>query len=405
MWLLSEKLLTRGHSVLWWHSTFSHQTRTLFREADTLLKIEERFELKLLHTNRYRRNISWARYKHHLLVARRFRDEADRLPVPDVIVCALPTVELAYEAVLFGKRRNVPVIIDIRDLWPEAIVEKSPAACRGLINFAFTSMFRRRREALANATSVVAVSRNYLSRCVKQAGRLPSDNDKVFYLGAEGTRKNVGDGTEYIEKLRESLSGKTVFTFIGSFGRSYELKILVDVCRRLARENVPNVHFVLAGDGEQYKSLQNSAVTLNNVTLTGWLDQNNLDALLNFSDVGIVPCRSVPDTVPNKVFDYTSASLPLLSSLQGEMEEIIETNDIGFSYQSGDVETLYQHVRRLAGDPLLRQRQAANARELFAREYNADVTYTAYARHIEEIARYGMPFGRRTQEFSPVSHK
>src|SRR5262249_17760748 len=62
MWMLADRLQERGHSVVWWSSTFSHQMRTLLYQSDVSLAVRDRLELRLLHANAYERNVSWARY-------------------------------------------------------------------------------------------------------------------------------------------------------------------------------------------------------------------------------------------------------------------------------------------------------------------------------------------------------
>lgn len=42
---------------------------------------------------------------------------------PDVIYTSSPDLFVAFFALLFGKRYKIPVVVEIRDLWPESIVE------------------------------------------------------------------------------------------------------------------------------------------------------------------------------------------------------------------------------------------------------------------------------------------
>ena len=42
---------------------------------------------------------------------------------PDVIYTSSPDLFVAFFALLFGKMHRIPVVVEIRDLWPESIVE------------------------------------------------------------------------------------------------------------------------------------------------------------------------------------------------------------------------------------------------------------------------------------------
>lgn len=384
MWMLAERLCRHGHSVLWWSSTFSHQTRQLLFQQDTSTEVASGFQLKLLHAKGYRRNVSWARYRHHLQVAKRFSEKSEACPRPDVVICAFPTIELAFSVANYTSAAGVPLVIDIRDLWPDVILDKSPAILRPLIWPVLAPMRRKQRAALRAATSIVATSEDYLGWGLKQAGRVRTPMDRVFYLGAEGY-VSTAPSNDRILQLVGRIGKNIIVCYVGSFGKSYELDLVVKVARQLLRNGESRVHFVLAGDGEQYVKLIGEDCPAN-VTLTGWLNQGEIATLLQHSSIGLVPCRSVAGTLPNKVFDYLSAGVPIISSLEGEMQRLIAEQNLGFSYPAGSAQGLLQRVQCLASDKSLRELQAQNAREAYRRLYNADAIYESFATHIENIA-------------------
>jgi glycosyltransferase involved in cell wall biosynthesis len=385
MWMLADRLLARGHSIVWWSSTFSHQRRTLLFDADADVDAGDRLRLRLLHANAYRRNVSWERYRHHRHVARRFRIAARTAARPDVIVSAFPTVELTYEAAKYAERNRIPFIVDVRDLWPDIIVEKSPAVLRPVARLGVRGMACQRRWAFRRASSLVATSERYLSWAAERRGTRVSASDRVFLLGAESSPV-AQTSSALVDRIRHTLHGKTTFVFIGSFGRSYELSLLADAARRLWTQGHRQMHFVLAGVGEGFDAIRAVTKDLPNVSLPGWMNQDELDQLLREAHVGLVPCISVSGTIPNKVFDYLSAGLPLISSLEGEMEGIIHTNDIGLSYRCGDVDGFCRAAIHLGSNPALRRRQAAQAQMMYAVYYKADAIYGAYAKHVEDVA-------------------
>jgi glycosyltransferase involved in cell wall biosynthesis len=139
------------------------------------------------------------------------------------------------------------------------------------------------------------------------------------------------------------------------------------------------VHFILAGEGEQSISLKRVAGNSSNITFTGWLRHADIRWLLERSAVGLIPCRSVIDTTPNKLFEYMSAGLPVISSLEGETADIIAKSEIGLSYRCGDADELYCHVSALADDDAMRKRLADNSRSVFRRHFSETALYAKYA--------------------------
>jgi glycosyltransferase involved in cell wall biosynthesis len=163
------------------------------------------------------------------------------------------------------------------------------------------------------------------------------------------------------------------------------MDLIAEVAGRFASSNSNGAHFIFAGDGPRYASFAKTAGRLPNVTLTGWLEESDIRYLLSISHVGLLPWRSVRDAMPNKLFDYLSAGLPVISSLEGEAAQILAECDAGLSYRCGDQQTLYDHISRLTHDSLLRERQARNARDLFERRFRSDVVYGKYADYLEKI--------------------
>ncbi len=123
--ILSGLLAAGGHEVLWWTSAFDH-VRKRHRCAGDAETAAFGYRIRMLHGGGYRKNVSVARFLDHRDVARKFRGFAGSEPRPDVILCSLPTVELCVEAVRYGGRERVPVVLDVRDLWPDLIAELAP---------------------------------------------------------------------------------------------------------------------------------------------------------------------------------------------------------------------------------------------------------------------------------------
>ena len=57
--------------------------------------------------------------RHNRAIASAFAKQAYHTVQPDIVFCCLPTLELAEKSVQFGQKINAPVIVDIRDLWPD----------------------------------------------------------------------------------------------------------------------------------------------------------------------------------------------------------------------------------------------------------------------------------------------
>jgi glycosyltransferase involved in cell wall biosynthesis len=386
MAMLGRALVAQGHSVLWWSSTFSHLGRSLVYSEDRQIELSSGFVWTGLHAGAYENNISLDRYRHHRRLTRRFRSLAALHLPPDAIVAAFPIPDLALAAVNYARARNVPCIVDVLDLWPEVFLERVGRPLRGIAKVLLTPWYRTASAALREADCLVACSQGYLDWALHLARRTPSAQERVFYLscaddGAVCTRPE----SQRILDLRKRLLGKIVFTYLGSFGYAYDLALVCEAARRFGESTIANVHFVLAGGGQRYESLCKYAGSLSTVTLTGWLNGDETRALLDMSDVGLIPRSGTLNNLPNKAFEYMAAGLPILSSLEGEMVDIIRQYNIGFSYAFNSLDEFCSYVMRLAENPVMRSDQGANAKRLFAERFQQAVIYDGYARHVAHV--------------------
>lgn len=384
MGILADALLREGHEVFWWASAFNHLKKEWVFEKDSLVEINDKFKIFALKGTGYRKNLSLSRYIDHRLIAWKFTKYAPRFPLPDVMVVATPSYDLAYKAVTFAKKKRIPVIVDIRDRWPEEFLDYFPHRLREIARLFLYPEFRMFSEAVKNATALVAIMEKLLIYGLKYANRPRHPYDRVFYLGCykNSPTKELSDKLSFLKELK--LKDAFVVTFLGTLRRNYDPSIMLDCARILLNKNI---HFVIAGDGELLEELKLKSQGLPNVSITGWLDQEEIANLLAHSHIGICPTPQTHlEAFPNKIFNYLSAGLPVLSSLKGELQDFIERYNIGFNYKPNDKDTLVNYILKLHNDKKLYEEMSTNVKKVFDEMFDAEKIYTEYAKYVCEIA-------------------
>jgi glycosyltransferase involved in cell wall biosynthesis len=389
--VLAYKLLERGHRVFWWASAFEHQQKMALSKKDRSFDISERYTIRVLRGCRYRKNVSLARYIDHLIVAFKFRMQSKKFSKPDIIVASMPDHLLAYETARYARENRLPFIVDIRDLWPDIFLDRFKSIGLYAVGKLVLALdFARLTFLLNNADSLVAVSKGYLKWGLDKIGRPERSFDKVFYHGYKKRNAKNQVHEDESSSVPDWLKGREeqkIFLFIGTFGVSYELELILDAAEHLEKSIKSNICFVLAGTGENFDLINKKAAGLQNVVLPGWIGQKEINAVLNRSYAGLVPCISVENTMPNKPFEYLSAGLPLINSLEGEMAKLLDQHVFGLNFLPGDLDGLCQCIKRLAGDERLHDAMSKNALEFFERYGDADKIYNEYAEHIERIVK------------------
>jgi glycosyltransferase involved in cell wall biosynthesis len=381
---LASNLSRRGHEVTWWGSNFYHQRKVFISDGALVTDVDDGFTLRLLVGQPYERNFSWARYRHSKRLAKSLRVEMGKADKPDVILASLPSHDLALEATRYAATVGAKVAIDIRDIWPTSFVDKLPKAARPFGRVALRGDVLIARRALRAADSLIGISSEYLDWGLDMAGRSRSDADRILPLGSPRLEPSSGLSDKRPQWLSE-LDGKTVFGFLGTFGGSYDIESVIECARRLEATR-PHVHFLLGGDGERADLLKAHAAGLCNVVFTGWLGQAGVGALLSRLDVGLSPyVLGAPQSLPNKPFQYMSAGVPQISSLDGEFSDLLNAERIGVGYDAQEVSGLVEAVEWLDDRPEQRKAMGRRAQALFNDRFDAGRICESLSRHLESM--------------------
>ncbi len=384
---LAGLLADRGHRVTWWTSTFDHFNKRFFEDDEVVREIGPNLRLQFLKGRAYDRNVSIARLLNHRELADRFVAVAGKADLPDVVAVSYPPIELSRAAVLYGHQRGIPVFTDIRDLWPDEIVLRAPPWARGAAKLATWPLRRAAVEAVNKSAGLIAISDAYLDWGLQMAGRTRSRADRVIPLGYTGHATPERCPDTVLERLRSFGVDPTkkIFWFCGTFVGNIDLKTVIDAARILSGRH--EVQFVLSGDGERAVEWRDYAKSQSNVIFTGWLAAGEIAGMSAIAYAGLAAYKhGASMSLPNKLFEYMSAGLPVVSSLTGEAEKIIEKSDVGISYSAGNADDLADKVVRLAVDARLRNSQATASRSLFEENYSADLIYNCYADFLESAS-------------------
>lgn len=390
--IIARLLAERGHDVVWWTSTVNHFDKTLHETGNVITKVSDHLTVRFLHGRLYRKNISLDRFLNHWEIGRAFARLAPEETRPDIILCSLPTLELSKEAVKYGKAMGVPVLIDVRDLWPDEFVSALPRALQPLGRFVFAPMFAQARRALRNATGIVAISETYRNWAYRLSGREPGSFDRIFTHGYPApTHASATDPVADAARLR-TLGvdpDRKAFWFIGTFVGSIDLSTVIEAARALQQRD--DVQFVISGAGQDDARYRANAAGLNNLVFTGWVDREDIAALSRHAYAGLGAYKKgALMSLTNKMFEYLAAGTPILLALPGEAEQIIVGNGCGRAYEPGDPSSLAAAVAWFADHQADRQAMSVRARTLFDTRFSAERIYNEMATFLETAAKPGL---------------
>ena len=389
--ILCERMADEGHEVTWWTSSFNH-TKRAQRLADSVeIKRRPNQTIMLVPEPGYARSVSLRRLASHALCARRFRRMAAAAPRPDVILVSYPTIELTRAAVRVGQRLGVPVVVDIRDLWPDIFIRELPQALQPIGKFLLRPYDRLACKALREADAIVAITEGIRDWGLAKAGRAagPMDCDFPFgYVKRDLPPSELAAAGAFWKAHGVSDENWNI-CFFGAIGKQTRFEAVI-AAARLMQDTLPQVRFVLCGTGEKLPVYERMAEGLLNVVFPGWVDGNQIAALMKISRMGLTAYPSSEDfllSIPNKPIEYMSAGLPVLSNIEGMLGALIRKHAVGALYRTAEPSSLVDAVARLVNDPgSMRSMEAASA-ELFSREFDAARVYANYSRYLQKVAK------------------
>lgn len=357
-------------------SSFSHGDK---KQRNDLSHQFTDYKITLIKEPGYKKNVSIKRFFSHYVFAKNVKKYLKSIEKPDIIYCAVPSLDVAKVAKDYAKENNVRFIIDIQDLWPEAfrMVFNIPK----ISDLIFNPMEKKANEIYAEADDIVAVSNTYADR----AGRV---NKKY----GEKIGVFLGTDLEYFDKSKEKNEIVTFddvvrVAYIGTLGHSYDLKCIMDALKKLQKKGIKNILFVIMGNGplkgEFEKYARENGV---NCEFTGRLNYEEMVGYLCACDIAVNPIRKgAAQSIINKVGDYAAAGLPVISTQEcTEYQKLVDDYQIGCNVENDDIEELAYRIEFLYTNEQFRKQLGNNNRLLAEEKFDRRVTYKEIVRLIEK---------------------
>jgi glycosyltransferase involved in cell wall biosynthesis len=378
----------QGHEVVWWASQFSHAQKCMRSLDCDTVEMSPRYRIRFLKALGYRRNISLARLKDHRFVAQSFRKAAEEEPKPDIILASFPTIECCLEAVAYGQRHGVPVVVDVRDQWPDLFVDAVPSILRPLAKRFCQKLSDQADQVFRGATAITGNADQAALWGVARARRPATTLDRSFPMGYSSVEypPDVQEAARInLTKLEIGLS-KDRFTVVygGAIGQTGDFDTILAAAQR-----DPSIQFVLAGVGDDLDRLRTSAKNLPNIVFTGWLGAPEMAELLHLASVGLVPYRdrsNFEGGITNKPVEYLAHHLPVVTTLKrGAMHDALETAHCGIFYSAGKPDELASRLQELKADPTRLKTLSNNAYALYEQQFRAEKVYGEMIEHLQRV--------------------
>ena len=150
------------------------------------------------------------------------------------------------------------------------------------------------------------------------------------------------------------------FLFLGRIGSQKGSFDLLEAFASLSDEARASARLVFAGDGDVDALRERAAAFGDRVEVHGWIDSTRRDALLESSDVFVLP--SYAEGLPMAMLEAMAHGLPVVTTAVGGIPDVVTDRHEGLIVEPGNVAQLQQAMQTLLEDDLLRLALGRGAR-------------------------------------------
>lgn len=298
-----------------------------------------------------------------------------RLPKPDVVIATSPQIFCGYAGVWYKRLRSVPLVIEIRDIWPEsmgAVGAKIPTPAYKILEWIERSMYR-------SCDRLVTVGEGYFVRLAEKG--VPREKMSIVMNGTDLAVYSPRPKNEaLLEKF--GLKDKFVVSYIGTVGMACGLGCVLDAGEKVKAKGEDEqwsglVRFVIVGDGAARVQLEDEAKRrgLTNVIFTGRQPKSDMPDWVSSSDASLVHLKKselFTTVMPSKIFESAGCKRPIIMGVDGFAKKLVMDAKAGLDMTPENAESLVKCVKELVDDPVLCRQLGENAYENIAKIHSRD---------------------------------
>ena len=387
---LSNALVSKGHKVEIISTRFFPQEKRFRKNIkNKLTGINE----TLIDSPGYKSNISVKRlFDHHILSFNLLINLLKRKEKPDIIFVGFPPIEWSLISVFYSFFKSIPIIIDVKDLWPDIFWDKegiNPLK-KEFIKFLFlpyriySILIASLTDYITGPTELIAkyFKNNYQNKFLSKI--LKSQDPNTFSSPIVPPKEGERIKLDIIKTdPKECLN----ILFIGSLMSVYDFETVKKSIQILNKKKI-KIKLFIAGRGGSENHIKDIFNHIENVYFLGWINRKEAIEISLNCHLALAPYQNIKNyelNLVNKYIDYMSLGLPILSPLRGFAYELIKKYEIGWNYTPKNSSTLARIIMDIIESPDKIKVRSENAMTLFKTKYNFEIVYHQLVNKLEQI--------------------
>lgn len=274
---------------------------------------------------------------------------------PDVVFAMSPPISLGLAGWMAAKRRGVPFVFNIQDVFPDVAIETGTISSPRVIKTA-----KAMEKFVYDNADVVTVLSEEMQRNVE------SKTDSMTSIIPNFVDISTFEPTPLENSYREEfdLVGKRVVMYCGNVGFSQSIELLADAAREM--RDIEDLVFVVNGGGSAIGEVRRRAEGLDNFRVIPYQPVERVPEVLAAADLHVIPLRKglAWSSVPSKLYKILAVERPVIASVDEgtEVGRVVVEAGAGHAVPPDDPAPLIASLRELLDAPEQRAEMGKSGR-------------------------------------------
>lgn len=379
---MAKRLVIAGHEV--------HMITSWVKETEHTDWFDEEIDGIKVHwfPNPYNNKMSFKqRIQAFIRFAYAARQKVAQIPANIVFATSTP-LTIAIPAVLGARKQKIPMVFEVRDLWPEVPI------AMGILKKPYQVFLAKQLEkwAYKNSAHIVALSSGMKEGVIKTG--YSEENISVIPNSSDNTLFEV-DSKDFDEfKARNAWLPKSkVIIYTGTFGIVNDVGVAIDLAKELKKRK-SDISILLIGDGIEYDKIYQKAIDEGVLNQTLYfrkqVPKKEIPYFLKYAVMAssfAIDLPAIQANSANKFFDALAASKPILINYGGWQKDILETNQCGIVFWKKNIIQTIDELESFLSNEELYHQACINAKYLALNEFSRDVLATKLENILSKIAK------------------
>lgn len=299
----------------------------------------------------------------------------------DLIYAEIPPNDVARVCAEVAEMQHIPFVVDVNDLWPEAM--RLAFSVPVLSHLLFYPFSRDARYVYRHIDACIGTSDEYAGRPARD--RTQPYEHYTVYVGNQ--REKFDAAARKNASLISKNEQEFWVTYAGTLGASYDIETLIDAAAKL-QALTPQLRVKILGDGPERTTLEARAQSTHApVDFLGYLDYQQMAAYLCASDVVVNSLKAhAAQSIVTKIGDYLASTSALINTGSSkEFREKVISDGFGMNVDAENVESLASAMQYLYEHPKERDEMARKGRLIAEEQFDQARSYLTIVNLIKKL--------------------